>query len=92
MPQETRRKPINVLLVDDDNDDYLLTRDALNQAAGVRFKLDWCPTYEKGQAEMIRNRHEAYLVDYQLGARTGVELIRAAREGGCQKPLIILTG
>ncbi len=92
MPQETRRRAIKVLLVDDDQDDYMLTRDALKKAAGVRFELDWCPTYDKGLAEMIHNRHEAYLVDYQLGARDGVELIKAAVEKGCKKPQIILTG
>ena len=92
MPQENKRKAISVLLVDDDQDDYMLTRDALKQAAGVRFKLDWCPTFDKGLAEMVRNRHEAYLVDYQLGAHTGVDLIKAARNKGCKMPLIILTG
>ncbi len=92
MPQETQRKAIKVLLVDDDQDDYMLTRDALLKAAGVRFELDYCPTYDEGLAEMVRNRHEAYLVDYQLGARTGVDLIKAARNKGCKKPLIILTG
>lgn len=92
MPQETRRKAIKVLLVDDDQDDYMLTRDALQNAAGVRFELDWCPTYDEGLAEMLRNRHEAYLVDYQLGAMDGVELIKVANEKGCKKPQIILTG
>ena len=92
MPQETQRKAINVLLVDDDQDDFMLTRDALRDAKGVRFHLDWCPSFEKGLTEMVRNRHQAYLVDYQLGARTGVDLIKAAREKGCKRPLLILTG
>ena len=87
-----KKRAIKVLLVDDDRDDYMLTRDALRDAEGVRFELDLCPTYEEGLAEMLRNRHEAYLVDFRLGAKNGVDLIRHARKKGCNRPMIILTG
>src|SRR5689334_18115447 len=41
---------------------------------------------------MIRNQHDVCLLDYRLGARTGVELLRAALEQGCKSPIILLTG
>ena len=36
--------PIRVLLVDDDEDDYLLTRDLLAAVRESRFELDWRPS------------------------------------------------
>ena len=33
--------PIRLLLVDDDEDDYVLTRDLLADIPGSRFELDW---------------------------------------------------
>jgi len=41
---------IRVLLVDDDQDDYVLTRDLLGEIAGGRFRLDWHKSFEDGLA------------------------------------------
>ena len=41
---------------------------------------------------MLRNQHDVCLVDYRLGAETGIDLLRAALERGCQAPIILLTG
>lgn len=66
-----------VLLVDDDEEDYLLTRSMLRDAQGVKIDLDWASTYEKGD-ELIRSQpYDAVLIDYDLGPRNGIELIRA---------------
>ncbi len=81
-----------VLLVEDDEDDYILTRDLLSEIQGQRFALDWSKTHADGLAEMCRNQHDVVLVDYRLGAHNGIELLRAAMERGCQEPIILLTG
>ena len=39
-----------ILLVDDDRDDYLLTRDYLKEIPGFRFHLDWVADYENARA------------------------------------------
>src|SRR5438105_4616992 len=83
---------IKLLLVEDDEDDYIITRDLLSEMTGRRFTLDWIQTYEKGLEEMVRNQHDVCLVDYRLGAHNGVELLRAAIEQGCQAPVIVLIG
>src|SRR5690606_31462079 len=36
--------------------------------------------------------HDVCLLDYRLGPRTGLDLLRAARERGCPMPVIFLTG
>ncbi len=84
-------KTIKVLLVEDDEDDFIITRDLLGEIRGREFVLDWAKTYEKGLELMAVNRHDVCLVDYRLGAHNGVELLRAAIERGCQSPVILLT-
>jgi two-component system CheB/CheR fusion protein len=39
-----------------------------------------------------RNGHDVYLLDYRLGQRNGLELLRDAVQRGCQTPIILLTG
>jgi DNA-binding response OmpR family regulator len=81
-----------VLMVEDDDDDYIITRDLLSEISGQRFALDWVKTAEAGLEAMLRNQHDVVLVDYRLGARNGVDLLREAIERGCQAPIILLTG
>ncbi|HJZ55604.1 MAG TPA: hybrid sensor histidine kinase/response regulator [Gemmataceae bacterium] len=85
-------RPIRVLLVDDDRDDYVLTRDLLHDIPGGRFVLDHAPTYERGLQAICRGGHDLYLLDYLLGTRTGLDLLKEAQAKGCRAPVILLTG
>ena len=82
---------INLLLVDDDEDDYLITLDALDDVAGGRYRLEWCATYSEGLAAVAERRHDAYLFDYHIGAHTGLELL-AETVTLVDAPIIMLTG
>jgi two-component system CheB/CheR fusion protein len=83
---------VRVLLVEDDEDDYLLTRDLLAQIKSPCFALEWARTYAAGLAAMTGNRHDIYLLDYRLDGQTGLDLLRAATAGGSRGPAILLTG
>jgi signal transduction histidine kinase len=83
---------IKVLLIEDDEDDYILTRELLSEVQGGKYSLDWAPSYEEGLKVAGRLEHHACLVDYRLGERSGVQLIREARESGLTTPMILLTG
>ncbi len=83
---------IRVLLVDDDEDEYVLTRDLLAEMRGYRVDLAWVGTYEAGLEALGRDAYDAALVDYRLGARTGLDLMRAAAAEGGATPIILLTG
>ena len=83
---------LRILLVDDDEDDYVMTRDLLSEIEGKRFDLDWVATYDDALEAMGRNEHDVYLVDYRLGERDGLELLREALGNGCRAPMILLTG
>jgi two-component system, cell cycle sensor histidine kinase and response regulator CckA len=81
-----------VLLVEDDEDDYFLTRSLFSEIKGNRYKIDWQTTFDAGLETMVRNQHDVCLVDYRLGARNGIELLRTAIDRGCEAPIILLTG
>lgn len=81
-----------ILLVEDDEDDYVLARDRLASTFGPEVRLDWASTWQDGLAAIERAEHDVYLVDLRLGARTGLELVREAIKMGCAKPIILLTG
>jgi two-component system, cell cycle sensor histidine kinase and response regulator CckA len=85
-------EPLRVLLVEDDEDDYILTKGMISEIKGRRFHLDWLKDFEGALEMMGRNIHEVCLVDYRLGARNGIELLRSALERGCKAPIILLTG
>ena len=83
---------VRVLLVDDDEDDYVVTRDLVASIPGRPIALDWVSDYDAALAAAARNEHQVYLIDYRLGAHTGIELLFELRERGCDRPVILLTG
>ncbi len=83
---------INILLVDDDEDDYILTRDMLEQVEGTKYIIEWVSSYEAALLHLCKNSHDVYFFDYRLGEFTGIDLLREAITAGCSVPIIVLTG
>lgn len=84
---------LKVLLVEDDEDDYVLTRDLLSKFDHPAVALNWVTNYRDALEAIERNEHDVYLVDYSLGAHDGVELLRQAHSSTFfSKPIIMLTG
>ena len=80
---------VRVLLIDDDEEDFLIVSDML--AENARFSLDWVQSYEAGLEAMSRQEHDVYLLDYLMGAHNGLELQKDAVARGCKAPIIFLT-
>jgi diguanylate cyclase (GGDEF)-like protein/PAS domain S-box-containing protein len=85
-------REIRLLLVEDDEDDYVLTRDLLADSRRTSFALDWVTSYDEALLTMGKGQHDVYLVDYRLGQHDGLEVLREARAAGCLRPIILLTG
>ncbi|WP_009632313.1 hybrid sensor histidine kinase/response regulator [Synechocystis sp. PCC 7509] len=83
---------VKVLLVDDDEDYYVLIGDWLTEARDDKFQLEWVSTYNAAITEISQQRHDVYLLDYRLGTHNGLELLREAISSGCTAPIIMLTG
>src|SRR5688572_13382907 len=86
------QRTIRVLLVDDSQTEYALTKHLLSKARRTRYEIDWVATFEEGLAAIEKACHDVYLLDHRLGRRTGLELLREALSRGCTAPLVILTG
>src|SRR5262249_3509081 len=84
--------PIRVLLVDDDEEDFILTRHYLREIPERGYHLEWVSDYDKALDLICTHQHDVYLVDLQLGERDGLTLLREAQERGCGGPIILLTG
>ena len=85
-------QPLRVLIVDDDEDDYVVILDLLSEVESQTYELDWAATYESALEVIGKNEHDVYLIDYYLGRRNGMELLRDATRLGSRAPMILLTG
>ena len=83
---------IHVLLVEDDEDDYLITRDMLARQDRARFAVDWRCSYVEALAAIRERRHDVYLIDYRLGSHTGLDLVRDGFADYSHAPVLMLTG
>lgn len=88
----TDNSPVRVLLVEDDEDDYVLTRDLLTDGFGSRLQLDWAPTCARGLQQLTEGEYDVALVDHNLGGETGIDLLRRVGDRGRRIPIIMLTG
>ncbi len=86
------RERIRVLIVDDDEDDFLLTADNLKGIPGREFDIEWAHNYQTGIERIKQCAHDVFIIDYNLGAHTGLTLIREALKAQCEEPMILLTG
>ncbi|MET0463107.1 MAG: ATP-binding protein [Chitinophagaceae bacterium] len=85
-------REFRIVIVDDDEDDFLIISDYIKAIEGGRFVIEWCNDYNSAM-EIIRQRSgDIYFVDYRLGNHTGLDLLKAAQAEGFDDPFVILTG
>jgi signal transduction histidine kinase len=89
---DTADSQISVLLVEDDDDDYLLTRDLLTRLPGPRYDVHRSEDSASAFAAVAEGGYDVCLVDYRLGPDNGVDLVRELIAAGYDVPIIILTG
>lgn len=88
----TATDTLKVLLIEDDEDDFFITRSLLSKAQVIDCELEWASTYEEGLEALLTGQYDVCLVDYRLGTHTGLDVLGAASEQGCDTPIILLTG
>jgi diguanylate cyclase (GGDEF)-like protein/PAS domain S-box-containing protein len=86
------RPQLTVLVVEDDDDDFLIARQLLTSQQGWRFEVDRAATYEEARELIDSRRHDVYLIDYRLGAHTGLDLVRECFTEEVRPPVLLLTG
>jgi len=83
---------IRVLLIEDDEDDYVLLFNLLTEVPAARYKITWTQTYEEGLRELKKGDYDVCLLDYLLGVRNGLEILSTLEESPMRPPIIVLTG
>jgi len=90
---EADSKTIQILLIDDDKDDYLILSDDLSKIKDrSKYELDWVNSYQAGIERIQKAEHDIYLVDHYLGSDSGLDLLQEAIQAGCQEAIIMITG
>lgn len=83
---------IRVLIVDDDEEDAELVADLLSEATFALFTTTWTDTYEGALEKLEADAFDVCLVDYQLGARSGLAFLKDAAVQSVGIPVILMTG
>ena len=83
---------VKVLLIDDDEDDYILIHEMLKDVRGIKYQVDWLNSFRGAKKRLDGGNWDVILVDYDLGGGDGLELIREAIKRGIKAPLIMVTG
>lgn len=90
------KNQLRILLIDDDEDEYILLRELVTGLAGGRtiakIHLEWVSTYEEARKAFSECEYDLFLVDYRLGGRSGLDLLQEAEARACPAPAIMLTG
>ncbi len=83
---------LRILLVEDDEDDYAYVCDLLSHFLSSGSTLQWVKEYDEALGAIQTGTFDVCLLDYQLGARNGIEFLEEAARSGCTTPILFLTG
>ena len=80
-----------ILLIDDDRLQHRLVQGFVSGFRGGGWEFDAASDYATGLKKMVSGAYAVCLLDYRLGDRDGLELLREARAGGCAVPVVFFT-
>jgi signal transduction histidine kinase len=83
---------INILLIEDDEDDYVIIRDTISRIRTWRCQLDWASTANEALDRISSEEYQVCLLDYRLGENNGIELLKLLKQKDFDAPIILLTG
>jgi len=83
---------LRVLLVDDDEDDFLLAEELLQESCPGGVSVQWSQNYQQAVEVLKRDNFDVLLFDYQLGPDSGLDLTKWVAAQNITSPVILLTG
>jgi PAS domain S-box-containing protein len=82
--------PYRILMIDNDEEDFLHLKGLLEKIEGQPYTLDWLRHWEEETDPDCFRRYDVVLVEYQLSAKTGTELIRQLKSANYNAAFILL--
>ena len=84
---------MRVLLLEDDEDDYLIAEELLSEIYKKDLELDWVTKKEQALQYAQDNQYDVLLFDQFLGSTQGLDVFRELKEmTSISAPMILLTG
>jgi PAS domain S-box-containing protein len=83
---------VKILIIDDDEDDFVITSSLINEIPNGNFVIDWCPKHTEALTRICNKEYDIYFIDNFLGGITGMELLAKAIGCNTDSPMILLTG
>lgn len=83
---------IKVLIVEDDEDDFLILKRMFSNIQNATFEIDRSSNYDEALKQIQLKKHDVYLIDYRLGEKTGLDLLKDGHAEKRSVPFILLTG
>lgn len=83
---------LRVLLVDDDEEDYLITSEVILEIPGAGYHITWKSSFDAALEELATGVYDVLVFDYRLGGETGIDLLREVMARKYPAPVILLTG
>jgi two-component system, cell cycle response regulator len=80
-----------VLVIDDDRLQFRLVQQHFKNFQQGSYELDWSETYEDGMSRLLTGNYAVCLLDFRLGDKDGLQLIREAAAAGSRTPIVFLT-
>lgn len=81
-----------ILLVEDDEDDFLLVKGMLDSLKKNQYELSWVQTFGDALETLNGDAFSVALIDQFLGEDTGLDVIRTGIVHNPKTPFILLTG
>jgi len=79
--------------VEDDEDDYIITRDLLSEIDHTNYFLEWVNNSQDALVRLLEPEclYDVCLMDYRLGSETGLDIMRKVKNENITVPMILLT-
>ncbi|MBI2992855.1 MAG: PAS domain S-box protein [Gammaproteobacteria bacterium] len=86
------KKPIRILLVEDEEADFALLKYYLEQADAAGYVVAWAKDLEQAARKFEKEEFAVCLVDYGPGPRDGLEFLKRFANIQQAPPMILITG
>ncbi len=82
---------IKILLVEDDEDDYILIKDYLSNTF-LSYEITWAINFDHFLTHIDKGSFDLVITDYLLGSTSGLEVLKRVKEKDNFIPVMLLTG
>ncbi|MBO6784742.1 MAG: EAL domain-containing protein, partial [Alphaproteobacteria bacterium] len=83
---------VHVLVVDDNEGDFYLIKSLLEHAMDTAYEVSWARSVAEGFSAVGRVDPDICIVDYKIGAESGLDLIARLAASHPTLPTVLLTG